>query len=104
MLLSPTASTPWIVALDRAGHAARTAAAAHQFRALERDHRAVTLADPILAGEERRARHDAKPHARQLLQRRFIALIRQDDARSHRDEVAPRRPLLALLHRASIAA
>src|SRR5438128_2678119 len=103
-LPSAMLSVPRIVALNRAGHAARTAAAADELRALEGDDGAVALTDAVIPGEERRAAHDAEAHALELVQRPFVALVRQDHARPDRDEIAARRPLLSLLHRAPAAA
>src|SRR5262245_6696136 len=97
-------SRPRIVAADGKGHTARTAPAAHQLRAFECDHGAVALGDAILTGEERGARHDTEAHALELVQRGLVALIRENDAGTHRHKVAAGRPLLSLLQRAFVAA
>src|SRR5690349_3625457 len=98
------ASRPWIVATDGKCHAAGTASAAYQLCSLERDDRALAFGDAIFAGEERRSGHHAKAHALQLVKRSLVALIGQNHTRTHRHEVTTRRPLLALLKRAPIAA
>src|SRR6185437_16291141 len=86
------------------GHTARAAAAAHQLRALERDHGALAVADAFLPGEEADRRHGLESHLLQLAQRRLVARVRDGDAGTRRDEVAAARPLLALLHRPPLAA
>ena len=42
--------------------------------------------------------------AAQLVERRFVPLVGENDARAHRDEVTSGRPLLAFLERAAVAA
>src|SRR6185312_5353385 len=97
-------SRPRIVALERHGHAARAAAAAHQLRALERDHRPLSVANALLSREETDGRHHFESHLLQLAQRRLVAGVRDQDAGTRGDEVASARPLLALLDRAHLAA
>src|SRR6185437_3246973 len=65
-------SGPRVVALEWQGHTARAAAAAHQLRALERDHGALAVADALLPGEEADRRHGLESHLLQLAQRRLV--------------------------------
>src|SRR5262249_19023513 len=98
-----SSSVPWIVAEQRPRHAARPTACPHELRSFERDHGAITFGKPFFAGEKRRTADDAKAHPTQLVQRRLVALIRENDTGTHRHEVAARRPLLPLLECALLA-
>src|SRR5512138_2519081 len=97
-------SVPRILALNGAGHASRSAATADELRSLEVDHTAVALGDPLLASEEGDAGDGAEADLLHLVKGRLVPLVRQDNARTQRDEVAARRPLLALLRGAVPAA
>src|SRR5215210_389890 len=97
-------SLPYVVALERQRHAPRPAAPTNQLTPLECEHRALVLAHPLLAAQERCRRDDAEAAPFHLPQRRLVARIRGHEAGAHRDEVAPRRPLLALLHEPPVAA
>src|SRR5439155_1611168 len=80
------------------------AARAYQLRALEGDHCSIAFDKPHLTAEEARCRHDRKTHPFELPQRGLVPLVREDDARPQRHEVATGRPLLALLHGTLVAA
>src|SRR6185312_1552663 len=96
-------SGPRVIALERQRHAARSTTTAHQLRALDRDHRALAVADALLPREEVDRGHNPESHLLQLAQRRLVARIRDHDAGPRRHEVAAARPLFALLHGAMLA-
>src|SRR5688500_6186663 len=99
----PLGSRPRVVARDRACHAAWSAAAANELAALEGDHGALAVGDPVLAREKTDGPDDPESHLLHLAKCRLVPAVCRHQAGSHCGEVAAGRPLLTLLHRASIA-
>src|SRR2546428_12065487 len=79
-------------------HAARSTAAAHQLAAFDRNHRPLAIIQRLVG------RHHTKAGTGQLAEGGVVAVVAQDDAGPYRERVAGRRPLLALLQGALIAA
>src|SRR5947208_3143389 len=73
---------------------------------LDRDDRPLGVAQALLPLPVWQLRGGQDPEARtlELEQRRLVPGVRDDDARAHGEEIACRRPLLALLQRAAVAA
>src|SRR5689334_21728838 len=103
-LQPPAPSVPRILALNGAGHASRSAAAAHELGAVEVDHGAIAFGDPLLACEKGDTGDGAEADLFHLVKGRLVPLIGEHDARTERDEVTAGRPLLTLLGRAVAAA
>src|SRR5688500_10553066 len=97
-------SGPWVVTGDGAGHAAGSAAAANELAPLEGDDRTLAVGNALLSGEEGNRRNDLEAHALHLPERSLVSRVRQHEPGTHRREVAPGRPLLALLHDATLPA
>src|SRR5689334_10470738 len=97
-------STPRVVALDRAGHAARPPAPSHELGAFEGDDGALVVRDAPVASEEVHPLYHPEASTFHLAQRTDVSRIREHETGAHRGEVAPRRPLLAFLHHAAVSA
>src|SRR5439155_1456230 len=85
-------------------HAPRPPTPAHQLTALDRHHAALVIPERLLSGEQARGRDELEAGVVELEQRRLVALVGDDRAGPHREEIARRGPLLALLGGAAGAA
>src|SRR6266568_4351061 len=92
----PTSALSQIVPPQRQRHTPRPAAAPHQLAPLHRDHGPLVVAR-LLLRRQGRGGHDREARVLELAQRGLVAGVRHGDARPHREEVAGRGPLLALL-------
>src|SRR6476661_2651083 len=95
-------SAPRVVALDRASHAARSAAAAHELGTLEGDDGAFGVGHASVPRQKVHPLYHTEASAFHLAKRGDVARVGKYQPGPHRDEVAPRCPLLALLHDPSI--
>src|SRR5436305_1469622 len=85
------------VALDRHGHAARTAARPGELVGGEGDDRLAAADEIVAAGHHLLLGQDAEAAPPQLLDRLPVAAVEQDDPRGDGEGVGAVRPLLALL-------
>src|SRR5438034_1247563 len=81
-------------------HAAGTAAAAHQLAPVHRDHRPLTVVQRLLTRQQVHGGDRLEPRMLELPQRGLVAGVGDRHAGPHREEIAGRGPLLALLQRA----
>src|SRR5947208_1833792 len=81
-------------------HAAGTAAAAHQLAPVHRDHRPLTVVQRLLTRQQVHGGDRLEPRMLELPQRGLVAGVGDRHAGPHREEIAGRGPLLALLERA----
>src|SRR4051812_28144343 len=87
-------SAPRIVALDRTRHATPTTTATHELGAPEGDDGTLRVGDATIAREKIHSLYHAKAGAFHFTQRGDVARVGEHQPRPHRDEIAPRRPLL----------
>src|SRR2546421_2558606 len=104
MTREPRQDRSEIVPSQREGHAAWPAPATHQLAAVDRDYRALPVPERLIAGQEVHAGNQPESRGAQLGEGGVVAVVAQHDARPHREAVARRGPLLALLHGALTAA
>src|SRR2546427_818756 len=86
-----------VIPSERQGHAPGTAATAHQLAAVHRDHRPVAVVQPLLSRQQALGGHRFEPRMLELAQGRLVAGVGHGQAGPHREEIAGRGPLLALL-------
>src|SRR3989440_10212530 len=93
-----------IIPSERQRHAPRTAAAAHQFAPVHRDHRPVAVVQPLLSRQQALGGNRFKPRMLELPQRGLVTCVGDGHAGPHREEITGRGPLLAFLEGAVRAA
>src|SRR3989442_12343464 len=93
-----------VVSPQRQRHAPRAAAAAPQLAAVERDDPPLAVLERLFAGQQVHRRDDPEARVLHLPNGRFVARIGDGDTGAHAEEMARRRPLLALLQGPVVAA
>src|SRR5881396_3517295 len=86
-----------VIPPKRQRHAPRTAAAAHQLAPVHRDHRPVTVVQPLLSRQQVLGGHRFEARMLELPQRGLVTCVGDGHAGPHREEIAGRGPLLAFL-------